>query len=68
LFSIGIIIISNETVSLLNVGVSKFKSTEESDPKQGTLNHIVVEMVPSTIKSKDFYVRPKISLEDKVYR
>jgi hypothetical protein len=24
-------------------------------------------MVPSTMKSKDFYVRPEISLEDKVY-
>jgi hypothetical protein len=36
LFSIGTIIISNEMVSLLNVGVSKLRRIEEYDSKQRT--------------------------------
>jgi hypothetical protein len=36
LFSIGTIIISNEIVSLLNVGMSEIKNTKESDQEQGT--------------------------------
>jgi hypothetical protein len=47
--------------------VSKIRSIEEFAPGQGTLEHKIVEMVHSIIKSEDFYVRPKISLEDKVY-
>jgi hypothetical protein len=39
LFSIGIIILSKETISLLNVGVSKIRSTKKSDPKQGISNY-----------------------------
>jgi hypothetical protein len=34
-FSIGSITILDETVSLLNVGVSKNRKTKESNPKQG---------------------------------
>jgi hypothetical protein len=69
LFSIGTIIISDETISLLSVGMLKIRSTEKSNPGQGTLDHKIVKVVvPSIIKSKNFYVKPKISLEDKVYR
>ncbi len=39
LFSIGIITLSKETISLLNVGVSKIRSTKESNPKQGISNY-----------------------------
>jgi hypothetical protein len=47
--------------------VSKNRSTKESDPKQGTSNQIVAKVVPSTVKSKDFCVKPEVSLEDNVY-
>jgi len=67
LFSIGIIIISNEIISLLNIGVLEIKINGESNPKQGTSNQGATKVAPSTTKSEDFYVRPKISLEDKVY-
>jgi len=53
-------------ILLLNVGVSKIKSTEEFDPKQGTLYQIVVESVLSTVKFEDFCVKSNVSLEDKV--
>jgi hypothetical protein len=36
LFSIGTIIISNEIVSLLSIGVLKVKISGKFDPKQGT--------------------------------
>ncbi len=45
----------------------EIKSIEESDLGQGTSDQRITKMVPSRIKSKDFYVRPNISLEDKVY-
>jgi hypothetical protein len=62
------IIILDETISLLSVRVSKIRNIEKYDPGQGTLDHRVVEVVSSIIESKDFYVIPKISLENKVYR
>jgi len=67
LFSISKIIILDETVSLLSVRVLEIISIEEFDPKQRTLDHRVVEVVPSIIELKDFYVKPKIPLENKVY-
>jgi hypothetical protein len=67
LFSVNTSTLSEETVSLLNVRVSKIKSIYESNFKQRTSDQIAVEVVPSTVKSEDFYVRPEVSLEDKVY-
>ncbi len=67
MFSDGTIIISNETVSLLTVGVFKIRIIAEFEPEHGTLDQKVAEMVSTTTKSKDLYVRPKISLEDRVY-
>jgi hypothetical protein len=67
LFSIGTITILNKIVSLFIVGVSKIRINEEFEPEQGTSYQIAIEMVPSTTKSKEFYVRPLISLENKVY-
>jgi len=40
LFSIGTVTLLEETISLLSVGVSKIKSTEDFDSKQRTLNQI----------------------------
>jgi len=40
LFSIGTITLLQETISLLSVGVSKIKSTQDFDSKQRTLNQI----------------------------
>jgi hypothetical protein len=54
--SIGTITFLEETVLLLNVGVSKIKSIEEFDPEQGTLDQIVVKGVPSIVKLKDFFL------------
>jgi len=56
-----------ETVSLLNVGVSEIRNVEEFDLKQGTNDQRVAKVVPLTVKLEDFYVTPKVSLEDKVY-
>ncbi len=67
MFLIGTIIFSKETISILSVGVSKIKSTEEFDPKQRTSDQTTTEVVPSIVKSEDFCVRLKVSLEDKVY-
>jgi hypothetical protein len=39
--------------------MSEIKSTKEYDPKQGTSDQ--------TMKLKDSFVKPKVSLEDKVY-
>ncbi len=63
MFSIGTIIISDETILLLSVGVSKIRIDEESDLEQGTSNQRTEKMLPS--KPKDFYLGPKISLEDR---
>jgi hypothetical protein len=67
LFLINIIIISDEIISLLNVGVLKIRISEDFNLKQGTSKQIATEVGPSTTKPKDFYFRSKISLEDKVY-
>jgi hypothetical protein len=67
LLSIGTIILLEEIISLLSVGVSKIKNIEEFDPKQGTSYQTSIEVVLSTMKSKDFFVKPKVSLRDKVY-
>jgi len=67
LFSISIIIISNEIISLLNIKMLEIKTNGKSNPKQGTSYQGITKLGPSTTKSEDFYVRPKISLEDKVY-
>jgi len=47
--------------------VSKIRSIEEFDLEQRTLDQTITKMVPSTMKSKDFYVKLEVSLEDKVY-
>jgi len=67
LFLIGTIIISNETISLLNIRVLEIIINGKSNPKQQTSNQRVAKMVPSIINTTKFHVRPKISLEDKVY-
>jgi hypothetical protein len=54
-------------VSLLSVRVLKIKNTKEFDSKQRTSNQTTIEVVPSIMKSEVFCVRPKVSLEDKVY-
>jgi hypothetical protein len=67
LFSIGILILLEEIISLLNVGMLEIKSIEESNPKQGTSYQTTIKVVPSTMKSEDFCVKLEVSLEDKVY-
>jgi hypothetical protein len=67
LLTISTITFLEKTVSLLSVGVSEIKSTKEFDSKQRTSNQITTQVVFSIVKSKDFCVRPKVSLEDKVY-
>ncbi len=67
LFSISTIIISDETISLLNVRVSKIRMSEDSNLEQGTSGQIATKVVPSITKPKNFYFISKISLEDKVY-
>jgi hypothetical protein len=67
LFSIGIIILLEEIISLLNVGMLKIKSIKESNPKQGTSYQTTTKVVPLTMKSEDFCVKLEVSLEDKVY-
>ncbi len=67
MFSIGIITLLEETIPWLNVGVSEIRSTKESDLEQKTLDQTTTEMVLSIVKLEDFCVKPKVSLEDKVY-
>ncbi len=59
--------ISNETISLLNIEVSKIRISEKSELEQGTSYQRTTKVVPSITKLEDFHVKPKISLEDKVY-
>jgi hypothetical protein len=40
---------------------------EEFEPQQGISNQGATKVVLSTTKPKDFYVRPNILFEDKVY-
>jgi hypothetical protein len=56
-----------ETISLLNVGVSKIRSIIKSNLKPGTSNQTTTKVVPLIVKLEDFCVRPKVSLKDKVY-
>jgi len=67
LFSIGTIIILDETISLLNVGVSDIKINGESKLEQGISDQGTTKVVASTTKTTKFNVKPEISLEDKVY-
>ncbi len=60
LFSINIINILDEKISLLNVGVTKIRINGEFEPKQG----ISYQKVTKTIK---FNVTLETSLENKVY-
>jgi hypothetical protein len=46
---------------LLSVGVLKIKSTKKSNTKQTTLDQTFAEVVPSTMKSKDFCVKLEVS-------
>jgi len=62
LLSIGTITFSEKIVSLLSVGVSEIKSTKEFDSKQRTSNQITTQVVFSIVKSKDFCVRPKVTI------
>jgi hypothetical protein len=66
LFSIGIINISDEIISLLSIGMSKIKIGEETELEQATSDKKTTKVVPSTTKPKDFYIRLEISLENKV--
>jgi len=68
LLLIGTITLLEETVSLSSVGVSEIISIQEYDQKQRTLDQTTKEVMFSTMKSKDFCVRPEVSLEDKVYQ
>ncbi len=67
LFSIRTIIISDETISLLSIGVLEIRISTEYKLEQGTLDQRTLKVVPSTIKPEDFYVKLEISLENKVY-
>jgi hypothetical protein len=67
LLSIGIIIILDERVPLLNVGVTKIRINAESELEQGIPYQRTTKVVASTTKTIEFYVKPKTSLEDKVY-
>jgi hypothetical protein len=58
MFSTGTIIILNEIVSLLSVGVIEIKINGESKLKQGILDQGAVEVVASTTKTMEFNVRP----------
>jgi hypothetical protein len=51
LFSIGTIIILDETISLLSVGVTKIKINGKSKLKQGISYQEVTEVMASTIKT-----------------
>jgi len=58
MFSIGIITISNETVSWLSVRVTYIKINGESKPKQGISDQGATKVVASTTKTIEFNVRP----------
>ncbi len=67
LFSIGTITISDETISLLSVGVTKIKINGESEPKERISDKKTTEVMALTTKITKFNVKPKTSMEDKVY-
>jgi hypothetical protein len=66
LFSIGTIIVSDEIISLMSIGVSKSRISEEIELEQVTSNQKTTKVVPLTTKPDDFYIKPEISLENKV--
>ncbi len=47
--------------------MSEIRNVEEFDLEQGTNYQRVAEVVPLIVKLEDFYVTPKVSLENKVY-
>jgi hypothetical protein len=67
LFSIGTITISDEIISLLSVGVTKIKINGKSEPKKRISNKKTTEVMALITKITKFNVKPKTSLEDKVY-
>ncbi len=67
IFSIGTIIILDETISLPSIRISKVKVSGESDLEQETLDQGTIEVVLSTTNTTKFHVKPNISLEDMVY-
>jgi hypothetical protein len=58
MFSIGTIIILNEIVSLLSVGVTEIKINGESKLEQGILDQGAIEVMASTTKTIESNVRP----------
>ncbi len=67
LFLINTITISYETISLLSVGLSNIRINGEFEPQQGISYQGVLKLMASTTKTTKFNVKPKISLENKVY-
>jgi hypothetical protein len=67
LFSIGIITISNEIVSLLTIEVSNININGEFEREQRISYQGIAKLVASTKQKKEFNVKLEISLEDKVY-
>ncbi len=47
--------------------MSETKSTKESYLEKGTTYQTIAKVVPSTMNSEDFCVKPKVSSKDKVY-
>jgi hypothetical protein len=58
LLSIGIITLSKEMISLLNVGVLKIRNIGEFNLERRTSDQIVMELEPLIVKSKDVCVKP----------
>ncbi len=67
LLSIGTITILDETNSFLNIGVIKITINGKSKLKKRISYQRATKVVVSTIKTTKFNVKPKTSLEDKVY-
>ncbi len=67
LFSIGTIIISYETISLMSIEVSKVRISGKSDLEQESSYQGATKVMLSTTNTKKIHVRPNISLENKVY-
>jgi hypothetical protein len=67
LFSISTIIISYEVISLLSTKMSKVKINGKSNTESKTSDQGIIEVLHSTTNTTKFHVRPKTSLENKVY-
>jgi hypothetical protein len=50
----------------MSIGVSKSRISEEIELEQVTSNQKTTKVVPLTTKPDDFYIKPEISLENKV--